>query len=153
MASSQLDLAADVGILGADQQQQDGERINFDDVIVNDQQQNADIYSDISSLASEDDDTTPSCRWDVYNALNNTTIRGSSCAAGKADGSITTIPFLPTAPGLAIKGMGNVPFPISIGQAKELKAKARKVCLFVILYSRLCFVVDKCEYIHEMYRI
>ena len=137
MASSQLDLAADVGILGADQQQQqDGEQIiNFDDVIVNDQQQNADIYSDISSLASEDD-TTPSCRWDVYNALNNATIRGSCCAAGKADGSITTIPMLPTAPGLAIKGIGNVPFPISIGQAKELKAKARKVCFFVLLYSR-----------------
>lgn len=137
MASSQLDLAADVGILGADQQQQqDGEQIiNFDDVIVNDQQQNADIYSDISSLASEDD-TTPSCRWDVYNALNNATIRGSCCAAGKADGSITTIPMLPTAPGLAIKGIGNVPFPISIGQAKELKAKARKVYFFVLLYSR-----------------
>ena len=137
MASSQLDLAADVGILGADQQQQqDGEQIiNFDDVIVNDQQQNADIYSDISSLASEDD-TTPSCRWDVYNALNNATIRGSCCAAGKADGSITTIPMLPTAAGLAIKGIGNVPFPISIGQAKELKAKARKVYFFVLLYSR-----------------
>ena len=132
MASSQLDLAADVGILGADQQQhQDGERtINVDDVIV-DQQQNADIYSDISSLASEDD-TTPSCRWDVYNALNNATIRGSCCAAGKADGSIRTIPKLPTAPGLSIKGMGIVPFPISSGQAKELKAKARKVYLFVI---------------------
>ena len=138
MASSQLDLAADVGILGADQQQQQGggERIiNFDDVIVDDQQQNADIYSDISSLGSEDD-TTPSCRWDVYNALNNATIRGSCCAAGKADGSITTIPMLPTAPGLAIKGIGNVPFPISIGQAKELKAKARKVYFFVLLYSR-----------------
>ena len=137
MASSQLDLAADVGILGADQQQQqDGEQIiNFDDVIVNDQQQNADIYSDISSLACEDD-TTPSCRWDVYNALNNATIRGSCGAAGKAEGSITTIPMLPTAPGLAIKGIGNVPFPISIGQAKELKAKARKVYFFVLLYSR-----------------
>ena len=133
MASSQLDLAADVGILGADQQQQQGgeQIINLDDVIVNDQQQNADIYSDISSLASEDD-TTPSCRWDVYNALNNATIRGSCCAAGKADGSITTIPMLPTAPGLSIKGMGIVPFPISSGQAKELKAKAHKVCLFVI---------------------
>ena len=140
MASSQQrDLAADVGILGAEQQQ-DEQIINLDDVIVNNDQQQ-DIYSDIS-LASEDN-TTPSCRWDIHNALNNATIRGSCCAAGKADGSVTTAPHLPTAPGISIKGMGCVPFPISSGQAKELKTKARKVCL--LLFCTAYGAVLNCE--------
>ena len=66
-------------------------------------------------------DEQPTTRMDVYAALDAAAYRGSCCAADKADGS-TTAPTLPAVPGLHIKGIGNIPLPISDGHAEAIKS-------------------------------
>lgn len=74
------------------------------------------------NAAANDESTT---RMDVYAALEDVAHRGfmggSCCAADKADGS-TTAPSLPNLPGLHIKGIGNIPLPISDSHAEAIKS-------------------------------